>query len=69
MNFFTNNLNWLVPLAIWEIVWKGIGLWRSARAEHRYWFAAMLIINTAGILPIIYLLFFQNREKKKAKTK
>lgn len=69
MNFFTNNLNWLVPLAIWEIIWKGIGLWRSAREGRRYWFAVMLIVNTAGILPIIYLLFFQNREKKKAKTK
>ena len=43
-------------LALWEIVWKGFALWYSARNKHTVWFILILVLNTAGILPIIYLL-------------
>jgi len=49
----------LVFLLIWELVWKGMALWRAGRNHHSGWFIAILILNTAGILPIIYLVFFQ----------
>lgn len=51
----------LVILALWELVWKGFALWRAARRREPYWFVAILIINTAGILPIIYLLFTEQK--------
>ena len=51
---------WLLPLiavlVIWSLVWKGLALWRSARRGHKAWFVVMLILNTLGILEIIYLL-------------
>lgn len=50
---------WLIPLIVWELVWKGIALWKSARNSQSNWFVALLVLNTAGILPIIYLKFFQ----------
>ena len=53
-------------LIAWEIVWKGIALWKAARNNQSRWFVAILVINTLGILPIVYLKFFQ---KKKPKTK
>ncbi|MBI4454229.1 hypothetical protein HY636_06305 [Candidatus Woesearchaeota archaeon] len=61
----TTMLLLLIPLIIWEAVWKGIGLWKSARNNQLVWFIAILVINSVGILPIIYLLFFQNCCKKK----
>jgi hypothetical protein len=48
----------LALLAIWEIIWKGFGLWRAAKNNHTGWFIAMLLLNTFGILPIIYINFF-----------
>ena len=53
----------LVIGALWEVVWKGIALWRAARNGHQIWFIFLLIVNSVGILPIIYILFFS---KKKA---
>ena len=54
----------LTLLVIWETIWKGIGLFKSARNNHIVWFVCILIINSAGILPIIYLFFFQHKKRK-----
>jgi len=57
----------LIPLLIWEVIWKAIGMWKSARNNQLAWFIFILIINSAGILPIIYLIFFQKSKKSKRK--
>ncbi|MBW2999733.1 hypothetical protein KY339_03595 [Candidatus Woesearchaeota archaeon] len=54
---------WLVPLVIWAAIWKGIGLWKSGRNNQLAWFVVLFILNTAGILPIVYLLFFQKKKR------
>lgn len=46
----------LAVLAIWELAWKGFALWRAARRGQPYWYVTMLLINSAGTLPIAYLL-------------
>ncbi len=48
-----------IILLAWSLIWKGIALWKCGRNNQLYWFVALLIINTLGILEIIYLLFFQ----------
>jgi methionyl-tRNA synthetase len=58
----TTTLIWLIPLVIWEAVWKGIGLWKSAKNNQVKWFIAMFILNTVGLLSIIYLKFFQKKK-------
>lgn len=55
--------NWLVPLLIWTLIWKGIALWKCGRNNQLYWFIALLIINTLGILEMIYLIGFQKKRK------
>ena len=45
----------LIMLGIWSLAWKGLALWRSATLGHKKWFIIILIINTVGILEIIYL--------------
>jgi len=54
-------LLWLISLSIWELFWKGLGMWRAGRSNQFAWFVAMLVVNTAGILPITYLVFFQKK--------
>jgi hypothetical protein len=49
----------IVLLVIWDGVWKLIALWKSARHNQPAWFICLAIFNTAGILPIIYILCFQ----------
>ncbi|MBD3355359.1 hypothetical protein GF361_05225 [Candidatus Woesearchaeota archaeon] len=57
-------------ISFWSLVWKGIALWKCGRKNQLVWFIFILILNTAGILPIIYLIFFQKKPKKaKKKTK
>ncbi|MBC7293612.1 MAG: hypothetical protein H5T84_05870 [Thermoleophilia bacterium] len=46
-------------LIAWSIVWKGIALWHAARGGQKAWYVALLVINTVGILEIVYLLFFR----------
>jgi hypothetical protein len=53
------STTWTIVLliaAVWELVWKGFALWKAARRNQSGWFATLLIINSLGILPIIYLL-------------
>lgn len=45
----------LVLLLLWSIFWKGLALWHSGRRGEPWWFVILLIVNTAGILEIIYL--------------
>jgi hypothetical protein len=59
----TQLILWLLPFMIWESVWKGIGMWKSARNGQIKWFVCILIFNTVGILPIIYIKFFQKKKK------
>lgn len=64
LTFIQNNL-WLVGgLVVWEFIWKGLALWVAARNEERYWFIALLVINTVGILPIAYLLMHYQKNRQ-----
>lgn len=54
----------LIALAIiWSLVWKGLALWRAAGFRQKYWFIAILLINTLGLLEIIYI-FLVSRDYK-----
>ncbi len=36
---------------------KGCAMYRAARKESKGWFWVLLITNTLGILPLLYLIF------------
>jgi len=55
----------LIALAIWEMIWKGIAMWKAGRNNQLAWFVCILIFNTVGILPIVYLLWFQKPKAAK----
>ncbi len=55
----------MILLVTWSLIWKGWALWRAARNTHKAWYIIMLILNTAGILEIIYIFAFSNYGKNK----
>ena len=46
-----------IALLVWGLVWKGAALWISARRSEKWWFLVILVVNSFGIIEIIYLLF------------
>jgi hypothetical protein len=48
----------IILLVIWTLAWKGMALWRSARRGEKIWFVIVLLVNTLGILEILYIYFF-----------
>ena len=55
----------LALLVIWSIIWKGLALWKSAREGKQVWFIVFLILNTLGILEILYLYIFSKKSPGK----
>lgn len=45
----------ILAAIIWTLAWKGFALWRAAELKQKYWFLALLLINTLGVLEIVYL--------------
>jgi len=60
--FFVQNSLWLIPLILWTLPWKGVALWKAARNGSKPWFIALLIINTIGLLEIIYIFGFSKKK-------
>jgi methionyl-tRNA synthetase len=55
----------IMVLALWSLVWKGIALWYAARRGEKGWFTWLLVLNTLGILEIIYIFAVAKRSDKK----
>lgn len=47
----------LVLLVLWSLFWKGLALWHAAKQNHSWWFMALLVVNTLGLLEMGYLFF------------
>jgi len=54
----------LFILVIWVMIWKGIALWKAAQNNSKPWFISLLVLNTVGILEIIYIFFFSDKKEK-----
>lgn len=55
---------WIFLVLIWVITLKAFSLWQSARNGEKIWFIALLIVNTMGVLEIIYLILNYRRKIK-----
>ena len=40
---------------VWSLFWKGLALWHASRRKQPWWFVIILLVNTMGILEIVYL--------------
>jgi methionyl-tRNA synthetase len=63
----------LVIIMIWSMAWKLAALWKSARKGSLIWFIVLALVNTVGILEILYIFLFSEMGKemkpKKKKSK
>jgi len=60
---------WLIAIIlIWSLAWKLLALWKSARKNHLIWFIVMAVVNTIGILPILYIFVFSKLKNKPIKA-
>lgn len=72
-NFMVNGLGagmlgpwlgvFLLPLIVWSFVWKGWALWKAAKADSVVWFVILMVVNTLGILEILYIFAFSKNPK------
>jgi len=54
---------WILVAILWQLPWKGVALWKSARNKQVVWFIVLLVVNTLALLEILYLAFFQKKAK------
>ena len=53
-----------VILIVWSTVWKGLALWKAAKNDNLKWFVVLLVVNTVGILEILYIYVFSKKKEK-----
>ncbi len=61
INFSQDNGLLLFLVVLWTLPWKGVALWKAAHKENKRWFIALLLLNTLGVLEIIYIFFWSSR--------
>ena len=66
--FLTQN-QWIILAALWTLPWKGVALWKSARNNQKWWFVALLVINTLAILEILYIFIFSKKKQSNLQGK
>jgi methionyl-tRNA synthetase len=49
---------------VWSLVWKGFALYRAGKQSQPGWFVALFLINTVGVLEILYLSLFSKRRQR-----
>jgi hypothetical protein len=42
-------------LFAWDLTWKLIALWKAARRRRLDWYLPLALINSVGVLPMIYI--------------
>lgn len=60
--FVQGTMVLLIVLMVRDMIWKGIALWKAGTKKQLTRFIIIFLLNTLGILPIIYLIFFQKKE-------
>jgi hypothetical protein len=63
------NQPYIYLLLVADLVLRGLALYKSARNEQKVWFVALLIVNTLGILPLVYLILQKRNSIKQVVKK
>jgi len=66
--FLVAFLPLIIVIALWTVIAKGFALWHSARNSQKWWFIALLVVNTLGILEVIYLIWFRTKSPSSNST-
>ena len=58
----SQQIVYVILVGLWSLVWKAFALWKAAGQKDKVWFVALIILNTAGILDILYIFVFSKRK-------
>ena len=56
-NWILANQWALMPIFVWDVTWRLLAMWRAVKENQKIWFVLFMIVNSVGLLPIIYLVF------------
>ncbi len=66
--WISQNINIFITIVIiiglWDGVWKLVAMWKAAQRKSKGWYIVLAVINSIGILPIIYLWITKRKEKE-----
>ena len=51
-------------IVLWSLPWKGYALWQASQLNHKKWFVALFLLNTASLLEIFYIFKVLKKKKK-----
>ncbi|WP_114128402.1 DUF5652 family protein [Aurantimicrobium sp. MWH-Uga1] len=54
----------IMVLVLWSSIWKAFALYRAGSLRSVPWFTVLFVLNTAGILEILYLFVFSKKKQK-----
>lgn len=63
MEQLLQNPTAILLLVAWSLPWKGVALWKAARASSTVWFVVLLVVQTLGILEMLYI-FVLSKDKQ-----
>jgi len=68
-NLIGAQLVLFVAIMIWSSIWKYIALWKAGRNNSLVWFIVFALVNTCGILEILYIFIFSGMKKNNFRQK
>jgi hypothetical protein len=78
MNYFATMMSQLgipagflaffVIMFIWSYVWKLLALWKAGKNNSPVWFIVLALVNTMGILEILYIFVFSKMKHSQRRT-
>jgi hypothetical protein len=70
-SLFNNGRASLIIILItilWVLPWKIYALWIASKNNHKIWFVVFVLVNTLGILEIIYIFGIAKKTWHEVKT-
>jgi Family of unknown function (DUF5652) len=61
--FVQDHPMFFLAIIVWTLIWKGVALWKAGQRREKIWFTVLLVVNTFGILEIIYYYFVGRDEQ------
>lgn len=66
--WYSSLPSWLLfIIVVWTFAWKGLAMWKAARLNKSVWFVVLLVVNTFGLLEILYLFVFSRIKRATGK--
>lgn len=65
LGFYDKELLLIAVLVVWELIWKAIALYKAWKKGDKLRFVLIFILNTCGLLSMIYIFLWDRKKNKK----